>query len=271
MSTLRSNIIRSSLTAVVLCAALFTALAPSSAAAQLLCRCAFRPLSALLCDNDLTAKIKVIGTYRGKDATLYLAEVKQVFRGSEETGSWIVVSAPRDCGFELHNGKSYAVSINLDATSGYYTTFACSSFVSEWNQLSAEDHATLDAPACGPCDPACEDGQTCMLQEVVCVRAPCNPVPACVPSIASQGEVCYRFSESDPAMSVDRSCAEGLKCVNASATVGFNSVRTCQPQSWCLSDATAASDCESVIHPMVLGKWGCTADHSCAWRAGPQN
>ncbi|KAK1936640.1 hypothetical protein P3T76_010075 [Phytophthora citrophthora] len=31
------------------------------------------------------------------------------------------------------------------------------------------------------CNLACERGKTCKLQEVVCVRAPCNPVPTCVP------------------------------------------------------------------------------------------
>jgi hypothetical protein len=271
MSTLRSKFIRSCLTVVVLCAALFTALAPSSAAAELLCRCAYPSLAAVICNNDLTAKIKVIGTYRGKDSTLYLADVRQVFRGTEEAGSWIVISAPRSCGFELRSGRAYAVSLNLDTTSGHYTTFACGSFVSEWSELSAEDRATLDAPACGPCDPACEEGQTCMLQEVVCVRAPCNPVPACVPSVASQGEVCYRFSEADAALSVDRSCSDGLKCVNTSATFNFNSVRTCQAQDWCLSDETAATDCEGLVHPFVLGNWGCTAEHACAWRASVQN
>jgi hypothetical protein len=267
MSTLRSNFTRSCLTAVVLCAALFSALAPSPAAAELLCRCAYPSLSAVICNNDLTAKIKVRETFRGKDANYFLAEVRTVFRGVEEAGSWIVISAPRSCGFELKNGKSYAVSLNVDTTTGYYTTFACGSFVSEWNKLSAEDHATLEAPSCSPCDPACEDGQTCIMQEVVCVTAPCNPIPACVPSVASEGEVCYRFSEMDPAMSVDRTCAEGLKCVSTSDTFGFNSVRSCQQQNWCLNDSTAANDCDGLIHPMVVGQWGCTAENKCAWRA----
>ncbi|KAL3669564.1 hypothetical protein V7S43_004951 [Phytophthora oleae] len=31
------------------------------------------------------------------------------------------------------------------------------------------------------CNLACERGTTCKLQEVMCVKAPCNPIPTCVP------------------------------------------------------------------------------------------
>jgi hypothetical protein len=267
MATLRSRIIRSCMAATALSIALFTVLAPSPAAAELLCRCAYPSLAAVICDNDLTARIRVIARYPSKNGNLYLAEVRRVFRGHEAEGSWIVISAPASCGYELRSGRNYLVSLNVDAEAGHYTTFACGSFVSEWSQLSQEDRATLDAPACSPCDPACEDGQTCVLQEVQCITTPCNPVPACVPAVASQGEVCYRFSETNPELFMERSCADGLKCVNTSEGFSFNSLLTCQPQDWCLNEESAAADCEGLVHPKVLGQWGCTAEHQCAWRA----
>ena len=36
----------------------------------------------------------------------------------------------------------------------------------------------------GPCanlDPPCKPSYTCVLQKVQCFRAPCNPVPTCIP------------------------------------------------------------------------------------------
>lgn len=42
---------------------------------------------------------------------------------------------------------------------------------------------TAPAPAAGDtCDQACPAGEVCKLVNVQCVRAPCPPVPQCVPA-----------------------------------------------------------------------------------------
>jgi hypothetical protein len=222
------KVTRSLLSALAVAAALFMTLAPNQAAAELFCKCAYPSLSAVLCRNTLTAQIKVRDVRRLRNGNrVYLAEVQRVFRGDAARLIWI--EAPATCGFEFRNGKRYAVSINLDATTGRYTTSACGSFVSEWSQLSAEDRALLAAPTCEPsCDNvSCEDGEVCMLEQVYCIQAPCPPQPTCVSEVASEGDICYRFVESDAALFVDRECAPGLSCMSTDDRIGFNSIKYC--------------------------------------------
>ncbi|XP_037087164.1 prespore protein Dp87-like [Pollicipes pollicipes] len=65
----------------------------------------------------------------------------------------------------------------------------------------------------------CGDLQTCVLQEVICIRAPCYPVPACIPDRCAAvrcgtGTVCVtaRRSDSQPACSDFPNCQFTVRC-----------------------------------------------------------
>jgi hypothetical protein len=152
-----------------------------STSAQVLCRCAIRPLEAFICENDLTAQVRVrFGLSLPNGNRVYRARVLQTFQGEAARDIWI--ETPASCGFPLRTGRTYAVSINV-GENGVYSTFACSSFVKQWRELSPDELALLDATECFPtCDDVeCATGQSCILEPVVCIRAPCPPLPVCVP------------------------------------------------------------------------------------------
>jgi hypothetical protein len=156
-------------------------LAPSTTA-QVLCKCALRPLSALICANDLTALVRVRWSFPNRSGDhVYAARVIERYHGQSEREIWIQV--PASCGLTLSKFRSYVVSVNRD-DSGVYTTFACSSFVKPWSELTPEEAGLLRDPGCAPaCDElTCPSGERCVLDQVVCVRAPCPPRPVCVPA-----------------------------------------------------------------------------------------
>jgi hypothetical protein len=215
----------------------FSLLAPSRASAEVLCRCAYRPLDSVACGNELTAKVTVLWKKRTKTGDVYVAEVKKVFSGEAERWDLIDIEVPANCGHELRVGKTYAVSLNTNEDTGNYTTFACSTFVKEWRTLEQSELETLAAPVCEPEEPA----------------------------VANEGEICYQHIESDATQSVDLPCAEGLKCVNKSTRFGFNSTHFCEPENWCSSDATVDNDCQGVVHIAVPGAWTC-AENVCHWQ-----
>lgn len=245
--------------------ALLSAATPASA--QVLCKCAQRSLAALICTDDLTARVRVRwGLSLPSGNQLYLARVLDVFRGSAGRDIWI--ETPAGCGLSLRPFTTYVVSVNR-GDDGAYSTFACSSFVKPWREVTDEDMAVLEAPACAPsCDDVtCAAGEHCVLDPVVCVRAPCPPRPICVSDIAGPDEVCYRFSESDASVAMDRPCDVDHKCLSVSEMVGFNAERVCKLQNYCVNDDTADSDCAALPHPAVLGNWSCV-EHACTWIAG---
>jgi hypothetical protein len=41
-------------------------------------------------------------------------------------------------------------------------------------------------PDAGACNLACVDGYHCELQDIVCITTPCDPIPACVPTLCSK-------------------------------------------------------------------------------------
>jgi len=168
----------------------------SSALAETLCRCAYPSLEATLCDDDLTAKVFVWSGYTDGQTgnNVYYATVQEVFHG--DAGRVITIEAPRSCGFELRTWTSYGVSLNRD-DNGRYTTFACGSWVKPWRQVTREERQTLSAPSCAPtCDDVtCGAGEVCELQQVMCIRAPCPPMPVCVPG--PQAGACYDYSGMD--------------------------------------------------------------------------
>jgi hypothetical protein len=242
---------------------------PDHAAAQALCKCAARPLTDRMCENELTAQVKVLETSCLKNGNmLYRARVKAVFRGQAEHE--ILIEAPKDCGIKLSNRKTYVVSLNSNEQ-GHYTTFACGSFVSLWSELSDEDYDALMEPACvtqRSCENTiCPADEACIMQQIECFAAPCNPIPSCVPHVASENELCYRFWETDATMSVERTCGENLKCTATGEGAGFNTQKYCKAKNYCVSEDSAASDCASQKHIMMLGRWGCEA-HACTFRTG---
>ncbi len=181
----------------LLAVAALLCLAPAAASAENLCRCAYRSLEATMCDDDLTAKIFVWSGYTDGSTgnNVYYATVQKVFRG-QPTGRVIRIEAPASCGFELETWSTYGVSLNLEAN-GRYTTFACGSWVKPWRDVTRDERALLRAPRCAPtCDDVqCGAGEVCELQDVDCVRAPCPPLPVCVPE--PQVCACYDYSEMD--------------------------------------------------------------------------
>lgn len=243
-------------------------LTAQAASAQIACRCALRGLDELVCDNDLTARVRVLwGLSLANGDRLYGARVQQTFRG--ETAPEILIEVPESCGLPLRARTSYAVSVSRD-DNGIYSTFACNSFAKVWNQVTRAELSTLREPQCAPtCDDVtCEPSQHCELQTIFCIRAPCPPaVPTCVRDTAAPGELCYQFDETGNLPFIDRPCDSEHKCASTSARAGFNTSRSCVPLDYCVDENSAGSDCEDLIHPAVLGRWSCI-DHSCSWRAG---
>lgn len=61
-------------------------------------------------------------------------------------------------------------------------------------------------------------------------------------------------------------CGDGLWCKNWQQDVPQDAAGECHSEVWCLSDATAATDCNNVMHPMVPGFFSCQ-EFSCSWQA----
>lgn len=179
--------------------ALFTVLlmAPASASAEFLCRCAYPSLEATICRNELAAKVFIWSGYTDGDTgnNVYVATVQQVYRG-ETAGRVITIEAPSSCGFEFRGFTNYAVSLQK-GENGNYTTFACGSWVKPFRNVTRAEQKLLLNPECPPsCDDVtCDAGETCELQQVVCVRAPCYPRPVCVPD--AQPSECRDYTGLD--------------------------------------------------------------------------
>ncbi|XP_011505057.1 PREDICTED: uncharacterized protein LOC105367903 [Ceratosolen solmsi marchali] len=82
--------------------------------------------------------------------------------------------------------KPICLKTNIDCI---YSTECCSGCCLEnkcveYADSCQSDLAKLGAGKGGPCanlDPPCKASHTCVLQQPQCVRAPCKPVPTCVP------------------------------------------------------------------------------------------
>ncbi len=175
-----------------------------------------------MCSDDLTARVFIQGGYTdGKTGNnVYVARVQQVYMG-KAARRYISIEAPASCGFEFHRG-SYVVSLNAGERADY-TSFACSSFVAPYASLDSEQRRVLSNPFCPPtCDDVtCDEGSTCELQEVQCIRAPCPPVPVCVPSYPTcanvrcgGGQVC----EMQEVQCIRAPCPPVPVCVDAQDT-----------------------------------------------------
>jgi hypothetical protein len=75
------------------------------------------------------------------------------------------------------------------------------------------------------CDLVCDKGQHCELEEVVCITAPCPPIPVCVPDEepTCKGVVCEEGYHCE---------LEEVVCVRA----------PCPPQPTCVSDWPTCED-----------------------------
>ncbi len=61
-------------------------------------------------------------------------------------------------------------------------------------------------------------------------------------------------------------CAPNLVCKNGDdGAIERDVPGTCQTETWCESEASAASDCEGLVHVAVPGRWGCES-FECVWR-----
>jgi hypothetical protein len=80
----------------------------------------------------------------------------------------------------------------------------------------AAGRAGSGAPGAGTsgrdCDLQCPDGQRCELVQVTCIRAPCNPVPECVPGGAQAGAGGSAGSGATCGTRSAGPCADGSYC-----------------------------------------------------------
>lgn len=297
-------------------------LAAAAASAQTECRCPSLPLSAVACDNALTADVFVWWGWSDAQSgnSIHRASVIEVYEGREQRSS-IRIEVPRDCGLDLDSWTRYVVSLQAGGSADY-TTFACNSFVAKTSDLSKQDRAfLLDRDRCAPgfdCSTVdCPPGETCEMQDVQCITSPCPPVPVCVPgpsacldysdrdfglcemvlgwaavdgactlvsgcgsdepfypnrdacmdSCAQDLEsLCYRFEEANASAAVDLPCEDGLKCSRTTDEFSFDVYKYCKPMDFCISDATAETDCDGIPHVAVPGSWGCDDDNRCVYR-----
>jgi len=263
-----------------------TAALPTDALAETQCRCAYPSLETASCNNELTARVQVLGGYTNtRGNNVYVAAVKQVYRGTAP-GRFINIEAPRTCGFELRQRGLYAVAVSIAEGESNYSSFACSSFVKPFRELTREERAFLASPSCEPSacvDVTGQDFGLCKMLMGYAVRdGQCQPISGCGSDLkfyssheacmegcaAGADEVCYRFSETNPDDFVNVPCASDLKCASTSNMIGFNVERTCKPLDYCIDESSAANDCADLIHIAVPGVWGCDANR-CVWRVGP--
>ncbi|ETK90782.1 hypothetical protein F442_05672 [Phytophthora nicotianae P10297] len=91
--------------------------------------------------------------------------------------------------------------------------------------------ATTDAaPETTACDLACGEGETCTLQEVQCITAPCDPVPTCVPvetlSLPPEPVCTMKCPEGETCQI--NSADSSQYCLSPCASVRCSSGYTCQ-------------------------------------------
>ncbi|KAF4029512.1 hypothetical protein GN244_ATG18772 [Phytophthora infestans] len=87
---------------------------------------------------------------------------------------------------------------------------------------------TEAVPETTACNLACAMGETCKLQEVQCITAPCNPVPTCVPIENPPPEpVCAKKCPKNERCQIN-SVDNSLYCLSPCATVRCSSGYTCQ-------------------------------------------
>ncbi|KAG6973139.1 hypothetical protein JG688_00003659 [Phytophthora aleatoria] len=84
---------------------------------------------------------------------------------------------------------------------------------------------TNAAPETTACNLTCVKGETCKLQEVRCITAPCNPVPTCVPN--ETGPVCTKKCPRNEKCQIN-SADNSQYCLSPCATVRCSSGYTCQ-------------------------------------------
>jgi hypothetical protein len=89
-------------------------------------------------------------------------------------------TADATTGAESHEaGKGGATSMTQDAgpAGGSSAGSSGSSSAGSSGSSSAGSSGSSSEPVC---DPGCPDGQRCELKQVMCIRAPCPPLPMCV-------------------------------------------------------------------------------------------
>ncbi len=62
-------------------------------------------------------------------------------------------------------------------------------------------------------------------------------------------------------------CPEGLSCKGWQRGVS-DPAGNCHTENWCLDNASAAADCDGLMHIMVPGRWSCSETFECAWQTG---
>ncbi len=83
---------------------------------------------------------------------------------------------------------------------------------------------------------------------------------------SGDAEVTYDYGEGagDTCMGIaSLQCDDGYTCKGVQTGVS-DPAGSCHTERWCDNDSVA-TDCANVIHPMVLGAWGCE-EHSCTWQ-----
>jgi hypothetical protein len=129
---------------------------------------------------------------------------------------------------------------------------ACPTIYCPYGSTSGKDDK--GCPTCGGCNPPpagcaavqCPVGQRCELRQVTCVKAPCDPVPMCVPdtgtnpcaaALCPPGTVC----QAKPVVCVTAPCPPVAECVPQVHCGGF-AARPCPGSGACVDDPTDSCD-----------------------------